>query len=45
MSDVTGFQENVTVAETVIVGEIPDTYYNIEGMEEFTVNDSLNLTK
>ena len=45
VSDVTGFQENVTVAETVIVGEIPDTYYNIEGMKEFTVNDSLNLTK
>lgn len=45
VSDVTGFQENVTVAETVIVGEIPDTYYNIEGMKELTVNDTLNLTK
>lgn len=24
----------VTVAETVIVGDIPDTYYNIEGLQE-----------
>ena len=24
----------VTVAETIIVGDIPDTYYNIEGLEE-----------
>lgn len=24
----------VTIAETIIVGDIPDTYYNIEGLEE-----------
>lgn len=26
----------VTIAETIIVGDIPDTYYNIEGLEEAT---------
>lgn len=24
----------VTIAETIIIGDIPDTYYNIEGLEE-----------
>lgn len=24
----------VTIAETIIVGDIPDTYYNIEGLED-----------
>lgn len=26
----------VTIAETIIVGDIPDTYYNIEGLDEAT---------
>lgn len=33
ISDISSFTNTVTVAETVIVGDIPSTYYNIEGIE------------
>ena len=32
----------VTVAETIIVGDIPDTYYNIEGLQEATESGVLD---
>ena len=34
---------NVNVAETVLIGNVPETFYNIEGMEKVTVDDTLNL--
>ncbi len=32
----------LNVAETVLVGEVPETYYNLVGMTEVTPDDSLN---
>ena len=33
----------VNVAETVLIGEVPTTYYNLEGVEDVTTDDSLNM--
>lgn len=33
----------VLIAENVIVGNVPETYYNLEGIKEISVDDSLNL--
>ena len=33
----------VNVAETVLIGEVPDTYYNLEGVQDVTTDDSLNM--
>lgn len=35
----------VTVAEYVIVGDTPSTYYNIEGLDKLNTTDTLTLTK
>lgn len=45
VSDTVMFEDNITVAETVIVGDTPATYYNFEGMEGLNTKDTLNLTK
>lgn len=45
VSDTVTFEENLTVAETVIVGDTPATYYNLNGIESFVPKDSLNLMK
>lgn len=42
ISDVVPFETNMTVAETVIVGDIPDSYYNLEGVENL---DKLDTTE
>ena len=42
ISDVVPFETNMTVAETVIVGDIPDSYYNLEGVENM---DKLDTTE
>ncbi len=34
---------HVNVAETVLIGDVPDTFYNLEGMAEVTPDSSLNL--
>ena len=34
---------NVNVAETVLIGEVPNTFYNMEGISDFTSNDAMNL--
>lgn len=34
---------HVNVAETVLIGDVPDTFYNLEGLEEFSPDTSLNL--
>jgi sporulation protein YunB len=34
---------NVNVAETVLIGNVPDTFYNLEGLTDFTTDDSMNL--
>lgn len=33
----------VNVAETVLIGEVPETYYNLEGVEDLTTDDTLNM--
>jgi sporulation protein YunB len=33
----------VNVAETVLIGDVPDTYYNLEGVQDVTTDDSLNM--
>ena len=33
----------LNVAETVLVGEVPETYYNLEGVSEVTTDDTLNM--
>lgn len=42
MSDSVTTNSRMTVAETVVVGEIPQIYYNITGGEEINKNISLN---
>ena len=34
---------HVNVAETVLIGDVPDTFYNLEGLDEMSPNTSLNL--
>ncbi len=34
---------NINVAETVIIGDVPDSFYNLEGVTDITSDDSLNL--
>ena len=33
----------VNIAETVLIGEVPETYYNLEGVSEVTTDDTLNM--
>lgn len=33
----------VNVAETVLIGDVPMTYYNLEGIEGLTTDDTLNM--
>lgn len=33
----------VNVAETVLIGDVPTTYYNMEGVEDITADDTLNM--
>lgn len=42
ISDVVPFETNMTVAETVVVGDIPDSYYNLEGVDGL---DKLDTTE
>lgn len=42
ISGVVPFETNMTVAETVVVGDIPDSYYNLEGIESM---DKLDTTE
>lgn len=34
---------NVDIAETVLIGDVPSTFYNLEEAGEVTADDSLNL--
>lgn len=43
ISDVVNFETNMTVAETVIIGDIPQTYYNLEGIEDIKKVDTTNF--
>lgn len=45
VSDTVNFEENLTVAETVIVGEIPETYYNFNGVEGFSAKETIDYGK
>ena len=42
ISDVVPFEAHMTVAETVVVGDIPASYYNLEGIENM---DKLDTTE
>ncbi|MEG0872701.1 MAG: sporulation protein YunB [Clostridia bacterium] len=37
------YANDVVIAETIIVGNAPTSYYNIEGIKEMTKKDTLNL--
>lgn len=39
------YVNEVTVAENVIIGDTPATYYNITGMTDLQKNDTLNMIK
>lgn len=34
---------NVNVAETVLIGEVPSTFYNLEGVSDLTIDDTMNF--
>ena len=34
---------NVNVAETVLIGNVPQTFYNLEGIVDFTTDDTMNM--
>lgn len=34
---------NVDVAETVLIGDVPDTFYNLQGIKDFTIDDTMNM--
>ncbi len=38
------YTNEILVAETVIVGDTPNSYYNVEGIENLTPKDTLNIT-
>ncbi len=41
ISEIANFESNITVAETVIVGDIPEAYYNLQGVEGIDLKDTL----
>lgn len=40
ISDTMVSENTIKVAETVLIGNIPDTYYNIEGIQDFDKSDA-----
>ena len=36
-------KNNVNVAETVLIGNVPSSFYSLEGVSDLTTDDSLNL--
>lgn len=34
---------SVDVAETVLIGDVPNTFYNLEGISDFTTDDTMNM--
>lgn len=42
-SKINEYSDEITIAESVIVGEVPSSYYNIVGVEGITSNDCLNF--
>ena len=43
ISDSVKVVNDVDIAETVLIGDVPSTYYNLEEVGEVTADDSLNL--
>lgn len=33
----------VNIAETVLIGNVPETFYNLQGIKDFTVDDTMNM--
>lgn len=42
-SDTVEVANNVNVAETVLIGDVPSTFYNLEGVTDLATNDTLNM--
>lgn len=42
-SSLQNFENDITIAETVIVGNIPQTFYNLSGMEDITDQTKIEL--
>lgn len=43
-SDIQEYSNEVAIAETIIVGDTPSTYYDIQGITDLTQKDTLNMT-
>lgn len=35
--------DNVNVAETVLIGNVPETFYNLEGISDLSTDDTMNM--
>ena len=45
ISDIVIFEVKIVIAETIIIGDTPTTYYNLEGITEFDRKSTTNLMK
>lgn len=43
VSQIVSFSNNLKIAETIIVGDIPETYYNIQGLDQTSQADVLEF--
>lgn len=43
ISETQEYKNSIIIAETIIVSDTPSTYYNINGIENITTKDTLNL--
>ena len=43
LSEKINYSNDVIIAENVIIGNIPQTYYNIQGIENLDKSDTLNM--
>ena len=45
VSNVEEYKTSVVIAETIIISDIPSSYYNISGVENFNSKDTLDIIK
>ena len=43
VSETQEYRNSIVIAETIIVSDIPDSYYNINGVEDFSKKDTLEF--
>ncbi|MDD2628373.1 MAG: sporulation protein YunB [Clostridia bacterium] len=41
ITEIANCESNITVAETVIVGDIPESYYNLQGIDDINLKDTI----